>query len=80
MNKAEQHLNLLEGKSLNEAMEKIRSFLLQKINDQKIPSNSSGGCYIATAVYGSYEALEVLILCTFRDEVLLHNVFGKMFV
>jgi len=40
----------------------------------------TGGCYIATAVYGSYEAPEVLILRKFRDEVLLQSFVGRIFV
>ena len=38
------------------------------------------GCYIATAVYGSYNAPEVLILRRFRDEVLKNSVLGRWFV
>ena len=40
----------------------------------------SGGCYIATYVYGSYDATEVLILRDFRDEKLLTNYVGTLFV
>lgn len=40
----------------------------------------SGACYIATAVYGSYEAPEVMILRTFRDEVLSRSFLGKIFI
>lgn len=39
-----------------------------------------GNCYIATFVYGSYEASEVLTLRKFRDEKLLTNHIGKVFV
>lgn len=40
----------------------------------------SEGCYIATCVYGAYDAPEVLVLRKFRDEVLLKHLFGKLFV
>jgi len=40
----------------------------------------SGGCYIATMVYGSYDAPEVLILRRFRDEVLAKSVSGRLFI
>lgn len=43
-------------------------------------SSSQGGCYIATAVYGSYEAPEVLTLRTFRDETLALTKSGRAFI
>lgn len=43
-------------------------------------SNTSEGCYIATAVYGSYEAPEVLILRKFRDTVLKRHLLGKVLI
>ena len=43
-------------------------------------SSGSGGCYIATCVYGSYDAPEVLTLRRFRDEVLQENVLGRAFI
>lgn len=36
-----------------------------------------GGCYIATAVYGSYDAPEVLVLRRFRDEQLAQSALGR---
>lgn len=43
-------------------------------------SSQSGGCYIATAVYGSYDCPEVWVLRRYRDSVLQHNYFGRLFV
>lgn len=40
----------------------------------------SGGCYIATAVYGSYDAPEVLILRRFRDEYLAKSGLGRSLI
>ena len=42
--------------------------------------NSSDGCYIATAVYGSYDCSEVWTLRRFRDEVLRASVLGRLFI
>lgn len=43
-------------------------------------SGSSSGCYIATAVYNSYDAPEVLCLRRFRDEVISTYIFGRLFI
>ncbi|MDP8314856.1 MAG: CFI-box-CTERM domain-containing protein [Candidatus Celaenobacter antarcticus] len=47
---------------------------------EKLKAQTGGGCFIATAVYDSYEAPEVLILREFRDDVLLTSTLGKIFV
>ena len=41
---------------------------------------SSGGCYIATMAYGDYDHPQVMELRKYRDQVLLKNYFGKLFV
>lgn len=38
-----------------------------------------GGCFVATACYGNYDAPEVIVLRQFRDEILLTNPIGKIF-
>lgn len=40
----------------------------------------SGGCYIATAVYGSYDCPEVWTLRRFRDYSLAETWYGKLFI
>jgi hypothetical protein len=37
-------------------------------------------CFVATAVYGSYDAPEVLTLRKFRDEVLRKSCAGRAFI
>ena len=41
---------------------------------------AKGACYIATAVYGSYDCPEVWVLRRFRDYNLQKNIFGRMFI
>ena len=43
-------------------------------------SSSSGKCYIATAVYGSYDCPQVWVLRRFRDNVLAHTGIGRGFI
>ena len=42
--------------------------------------DKEGGCFIATAAYGDYDAPEVLELRKFRDEKLLPYSIGKLLV
>lgn len=43
-------------------------------------NNKSGGCYVATCVYGSYDCPPVWTLRRFRDNTLSQNPFGRMFI
>ena len=42
--------------------------------------SGGGGCFIATAAYGSFMEPEVLLLRQFRDDHLLTNTPGRIFV
>ena len=54
---------------------------IKKIDDSyKKPELNTGGCYIATCVYGSYDCPEVWVLRRFRDNVLAKSIFGKAFI
>ncbi|WP_104191265.1 CFI-box-CTERM domain-containing protein [Cryobacterium sp. Y82] len=43
-------------------------------------ATKSGGCYVATAVYGSYDSPEVWVLRRWRDDTLLKSAGGRAFV
>lgn len=43
-------------------------------------AQKSGGCYVATAVYGSYDCPEVWTLRRFRDYTLAETWYGRAFV
>lgn len=47
---------------------------------QQTQPEKKEGCHIATAVYGSYEAPEVMTLRRFRDETLRNSAFGRWFI
>ena len=43
-------------------------------------SMKKGGCYIATAVYGSYDCPQVWALRRYRDEKLARHFYGRIFI
>ena len=49
-------------------------------NEALKPKSSSGCCYVATAVYGSYDCPEVWTLRRFRDDTLAETWYGRAFV
>ena len=57
---------------------KVSTYKEREAISKKI--KEGGGCFIATACYGNYDAPEVLILRQYRDEKLLKSLFGKAFV
>lgn len=47
---------------------------------QKLAVNNQSGCYIATAVYGSYDCPQVWVLRRYRDYALSKSVCGRLFI
>ena len=45
-----------------------------------LEQGKSGGCYVATAVYGSYDCKEVWTLRRFRDDTLASTWYGRAFI
>jgi len=62
-----------------EADQKVRNLgaTQPKAPSRDTPQPQKGGCYIATAVYGSYDAPQVLTLRRFRDERLALSAVGR---
>lgn len=48
--------------------------------DSSSGGGNGGGCYIATAVYGSYDCPQVWTLRRFRDNTLAENWYGRAFI
>lgn len=44
------------------------------------PTRKTSGCYIATAVYGSYDCPQVWTLRRFRDGILGSTWYGNLFI
>ncbi len=61
-----------------------KNFIISDFNEELEKAGYSikqqGGCYIATAVYGSYDCPQVWILRRYRDGVLAKNFFGRIFI
>lgn len=78
-------LNIIMQDPQNESVARAKLAYIQAhgVVPQKRTSTSQsdrGGCYIATAVYGSYDAPEVLTLRSFRDQVLQKHWLGRCFI
>lgn len=54
--------------------------IFANVDVSKINNEKKGACYIATAVYGSYDAPEVLVLRQFRDNTLSATALGRLFI
>lgn len=63
--------------SLNSILGQLNSI---QSRAQRQTSSSSGGCYIATMAYGSYEHTQVIELRKFRDSVLIEYALGRRFI
>lgn len=55
------------------------SYQMPSVNTSS-KDTSSGGCYVATAVYGSYDCPQVWTLRRFRDNELALTWYGRLFI
>lgn len=69
----------LKSQGINAAT--VRTKIIEALASQELKKVSSGcGCYIATAVYGSYDCPEVWILRRYRDYFLSNSLLGRGFI
>lgn len=66
--------------TINEYAAKIREIDPEYVIPSQSPYVSSGGCYVATCVYGSYDCPEVWTLRRFRDNTLDGTWYGRAFI
>jgi len=64
----------------NGTMIEVEDSTLQFTTGTPPPWGSGGGCFIATAAYGSATAKQIDVLRDFRDDVLLKSTVGSQFV
>ncbi len=62
---------------IKELIQKYKPASPNKSNNE---SNSSGGCYVATCVYGSYDCPQVWTLRRYRDYTLAETWHGRAFI
>lgn len=53
---------------------------IKSLNPEYVEKNYKSGCYVATAVYGSYDCPEVWTLRRFRDFTLNESFAGRAFI
>lgn len=72
---------LIKAELIHEYAEKIneldQNFTIPTVEEK---TNSSGGCYVATCVYGSYDCPQVWTLRRFRDNTLAETWYGRAFI
>ena len=56
------------------------NYVIPVVEDPKPQATNSGGCYVATAVYGSYDCPQVWTLRRFRDYTLAETWYGRAFI
>lgn len=66
-------------------LKSMESIIVERIRTQNpdyetLSEKSSGGCYIATAVYGSYDCPQVWTLRRYRDSILAATWYGRTFI
>ena len=60
----------------NKGIEKIKKY----DPSYQPPTIDTSGCYVATAIYGSYDCPEVWTLRRFRDYTLDETWYGRLFI
>lgn len=65
---------------LNQIKEGLPQEKMNEISSDSMTNEQKSGCYIATVVYGSYNAPEVVVLRHFRDCYLRKYFLGRSFI
>ena len=74
-------LSKTEQEALITKIRRIDSgFVLNTDKDKTVETLKLIGCYVATAVYGSYDCPEVWTLRRFRDDTLAETWYGRAFI
>ncbi len=74
------HSKFYKAKHKNDSIQMKKQENVSYNNTENTNSDSSGGCYVATAVYGSYDCPEVWTLRRYRDNQLSKTWYGRLFI
>lgn len=80
LNKGQVGKSKLYGKMKKKYTEKNNTEISSTSTNSTYSNSSSGGCYVATAVYGSYDCPEVWTLRRYRDNQLARTWYGRLFI
>ena len=69
-----------KGRKYNGGSELQAMKMADKMLSTKKKRRKKNGCYVATAVYGSYDCPEVWTLRRFRDDTLAGTWYGRAFI
>lgn len=79
-----QHSNLMPRLANKEVNKNTIMSYVAKVQrydpSYQVAVNSSNGCYVATAVYGSYDCPQVWTLRRYRDYTLAETWYGRVFI
>ena len=68
------------GLGLKEAKDVVEEVFADAGIDTPRQTQKSGGCYVATCVYGSYDCPQVWVLRRYRDTTLASTWYGRAFI
>lgn len=71
---------MIKNEAIQEYAQKIKALDPEFKMPEPKADTSSGGCYVATAVYGSYDCPQVWTLRRFRDNTLAETWYGRAFI
>lgn len=72
--------NIFSDETLQRISSDIKKYNPNYKSDTDKETEKSSGCYIATAVYGSYDCPQVWTLRRFRDYTLAETWYGRFFI
>lgn len=68
------------GSVFDDSIKKYDSSYINPFSEKSPPVASKRGCYIATAIYGSYDCPQVWTLRRYRDYTLAETWYGRVFI